>query len=709
MSGLTAYRGGVAGNTSGQAVSTDGSGVFAVSIPALMLPVPIMLRRGDGLSSPATISVPRSEFVVSSDGLEWGPSCVIPSIADVNVAFHLRQLAKLPLGTSSVCRFSVVAGIAVDATPPTLTGSLALTPGANSLTAAWGAGADNVGVIGYELTLATDPGFTTGLVTHTLGAVTSDSFTGLDEETTYYLRLRDRDAAGNWSASYLSASGKPYDTTPPAQVMGLAAIPGIASVALVWSASSDARGVTGYRVKRATNSGMSSATTLTSSEATTGYTATGLAGNTAYWFTIEARDAAGNWSSVSSTATCTTAPAQVGTVTATAGDASVALTWAAIAGATVYRVERATDSGFTANLITLSSSVGTNAYTNNAAGGNTPANGTAYFYRVSASNGVFGLASAGATATPTSSGYFLAFGAANNHAASSPDGDAWTGQGSSSPFPSGQGNTAAWSPALGLWVAVGSGTPDYFATSPNGTAWTGLGAPVAGMQAYGIAWSPALGLFVAVGTGSNNMAWSSDGVHWTGLGKPVFSSLGYDVAWSPELGLFVAVGSGSANTIATSTNGIDWTGRGKTMFTSAGLGVCWGGSPANLFVAVGYGGHTVATSTDGINWTYRDGGAVQFPHAVAYSPALNVWVQTGENGGNGKILGYATDPTGTWTGVSSIFYAGNDVVWSPAIGKFVAVGTPGTACLAVSSNGSSWTGKGTTLFNSAGLGVAANG
>jgi hypothetical protein len=49
-------------------------------------------------------------------------------------------------------------------------------------------------------------------------------------------------------------------------------------------------------------------------------------------------------------------------------------------------VQRATDSGFTANVVTLTSTLadGSTGYTNNSAGGNAPSNGTAYYYRVRA-------------------------------------------------------------------------------------------------------------------------------------------------------------------------------------------------------------------------------------------------------------------------------------------------------------------------------------
>jgi hypothetical protein len=94
--------------------------------------------------------------------------------------------------------------------------------------------------------------------------------------------------------------------------------------------------------------------------------------------------------------------AQVGTVTPTAGDASVALAWSAISGAAGYEVRRATDSGMSANLVVLTTACGTNAYTNNTGGGNAPANGTGYYYQVRAyaATGASPWSAASAVATP---------------------------------------------------------------------------------------------------------------------------------------------------------------------------------------------------------------------------------------------------------------------------------------------------------------------
>ncbi|MEW9698421.1 X2-like carbohydrate binding domain-containing protein [Paenibacillus sp. SI8] len=71
-----------------------------------------------------------------------------------------------------------------------------------------------------------------------------------------------------------------------------------ASVNLTWSASSDNVGVQAYDIYNGT--------TLAGSTSDTSYTITGLSANTAYSFTVKARDAAGNVSDASSTLNVTT-------------------------------------------------------------------------------------------------------------------------------------------------------------------------------------------------------------------------------------------------------------------------------------------------------------------------------------------------------------------------------------------------------------------
>lgn len=91
------------------------------------------------------------------------------------------------------------------------------------------------------------------------------------------------------------------DTTAPTIPAGLSATAvSQTQINLSWTASTDAVGVTGYKVYRAG--------TQIGTSATTTFQNTGLTANTAYSYTVAAYDAAGNTSAQSSAASATTQP-----------------------------------------------------------------------------------------------------------------------------------------------------------------------------------------------------------------------------------------------------------------------------------------------------------------------------------------------------------------------------------------------------------------
>ncbi|RKH14436.1 chitinase [Corallococcus sp. CA053C] len=174
----------------------------------------------------------------------------------------------------------------------------------DSVSLAWGASSDNVGVTGYEIFVN---GSATAAVTSTAANAT---VTGLAANTTYSFTVKARDAAGNRSAASAAFSTTtptlpPVDTQAPTAPGSLRSTGVTASsVSLAFNASSDNVGVTGYEVF--VNGGATAAATST----TTSVTVTGLAANTTYTFTAKARDAAGNRSSASNSISATTSNTQ---------------------------------------------------------------------------------------------------------------------------------------------------------------------------------------------------------------------------------------------------------------------------------------------------------------------------------------------------------------------------------------------------------------
>ena len=158
---------------------------------------------------------------------------------------------------------------------------------------------------------------------------------------------------------------------PPGAPTGLTATAGNAVVNLSWTAGS---GATGYYVKRATTTGSEA---QIASVSATSYSDTTAANGTTYYYVVSAYNSygtSGNSNEANATPSAP-APAAPTGLSATAGNAQVALAWNASTGATSYNVKRSTTSGGE----TLLTNVATASFTDSGL-----TNGTTYYYVVSA-------------------------------------------------------------------------------------------------------------------------------------------------------------------------------------------------------------------------------------------------------------------------------------------------------------------------------------
>jgi chitodextrinase len=203
--------------------------------------------------------------------------------------------------SGNVSGLSAAANVTTLATPDTTapstpTGLTANPVSSSQIDLDWFDSTDNFAVTGYRV-------FRGGTLLATLGNVTSFQATGLSASTNYSFRVQAFDAAGNLSGLSTSVSAitlAVLDLSAPSTPAGLAAIPVSSSrVNLSWSASSDNVAVTGYRVYR------NGVFQLTLGNVTS-YQVSGLAASTTYTFNVDAIDAAGNASGVSTGATATT-------------------------------------------------------------------------------------------------------------------------------------------------------------------------------------------------------------------------------------------------------------------------------------------------------------------------------------------------------------------------------------------------------------------
>jgi chitodextrinase len=164
--------------------------------------------------------------------------------------------------------------------------------GANEIDLSWNAATDNRGVTGYKVYRSGQAG-----AIATLGTTLSFADTTVASATTYTYTVTALDGAGNESPASAGATVTTSDTVAPTSPGAVSATAvSDSSITVTWGASTDAGGVAAYDVFRsgvANSVGSVSGSTLT-------FTDTGLAADTAYTYTVKARDAAGNVSAASS-------------------------------------------------------------------------------------------------------------------------------------------------------------------------------------------------------------------------------------------------------------------------------------------------------------------------------------------------------------------------------------------------------------------------
>ncbi|MDH7447363.1 fibronectin type III domain-containing protein [Aquimarina sp. 2201CG14-23] len=194
-----------------------------------------------------------------------------------------------------------IGGATADTQAPTAPAGLTASNVAETtLTLSWNAATDNVGVTAYDVYQGnTNLGEVTG---------TTTNITGLTASTAYQFRVKAKDAAGNESGFSNTANvttATPPDTQAPTAPTGLTASNvEETTLTLSWNAATDNVGVTAYDVYQgSTNLGEVTSTSTN---------ITGLTADTAYQFSVKAKDAAGNESAFSNTVNVTTTGGSTG-------------------------------------------------------------------------------------------------------------------------------------------------------------------------------------------------------------------------------------------------------------------------------------------------------------------------------------------------------------------------------------------------------------
>ncbi|MEU0572513.1 glycosyl hydrolase family 18 protein [Nonomuraea sp. NPDC005983] len=275
-------------------------GKFLAAVAALLLPLSAAVLAPPGAYGATTSATSATSTAAAAAWAPWtaytaGTRVTYNGVEYECIQSHTSQPGWEPPNVPAL--WKVASGGGGDTTAPSVPGNLRSTGvTSSSVSLAWNASTDNVGVTGYDV-------FRGGtLVTTVTGTSYTDS--GLSASTSYTYAVRARDAAGNVSGNSNSVTattsgGGGGDTTAPS-VPGNLRSTGVtsSSVSLAWNASTDNVGVTGYDVFR----GGTLVTTVTG----TSYTDSGLSASTSYTYAVRARDAAGNVSGNSGSVTATT-------------------------------------------------------------------------------------------------------------------------------------------------------------------------------------------------------------------------------------------------------------------------------------------------------------------------------------------------------------------------------------------------------------------
>ena len=178
---------------------------------------------------------------------------------------------------------------------------------------------DNIGVVGVQFKL---DGANLG-AEDTSSPYTTTWNTTTASNGTHTITAVARDAAGNQTTSTsvsVTVSNTTPDTTAPTAPANLSAsVISSSQLNLTWNASTDAVGVTGYKLERCTGSSCTNYVEVVS-QSGSGYNDTGLSAATTYRYRVRATDAAGNLSGYSTVVSGTTQAAAPTTVTMSMGE-----------------------------------------------------------------------------------------------------------------------------------------------------------------------------------------------------------------------------------------------------------------------------------------------------------------------------------------------------------------------------------------------------
>src|SRR5438552_17708337 len=287
-------------------------------------------------------------------------------------------------------------------TLPSAPQNLQAVGGNGQVTLTWDPPSDDGGapILLYTIYRGNSSGGESFLITVPL--VTTYTDLTVSNGVTYYYQVSATNAIGEGPKSNEASATPSAPATPPGRPQGLSATPGDTTVSLTWSPPSSNGGspITNYKIYRRTAGGGETLIATIGNQLS--YSDGGLTNGVTYYYKVSAVNNEGegpksNEASATPTAPATPPGAPQGLV-ATAGDATVTLTWSAPSSnggspITNYRIYRSTTGGGETPQATIGNVL---TYSDTAV-----TNGVTYYYEVSALNNVGeGPRSSEASATP---------------------------------------------------------------------------------------------------------------------------------------------------------------------------------------------------------------------------------------------------------------------------------------------------------------------
>lgn len=237
----------------------------------------------------------------------------------------------------------------------------------------------------YHLQVATDSAFSKLVVDQSNITATSSGISGLTSGTKYYWHVNASNTGGtsSYSVTYnfttqIAAPSAPTLASPASGATGVSTSP-----TLTWNASA---GATSYRLQVSTDTGFSKIVVDQSNLASTSLALSGLANGTTYYWHVNASNTGGTsaYSTTSNFTTQIAAPLAPTLASPANGSTGVSinptLSWNTSATATSYRLQVATDTGFSKVVVDQSNLAATSFAVSGLM------NNTTYYWHVNASN-----------------------------------------------------------------------------------------------------------------------------------------------------------------------------------------------------------------------------------------------------------------------------------------------------------------------------------